>query len=93
MTNEKKADQLSKRIFGFMAAVKETYNVQIHPEAGRRFLKFTVGNRVYCFVDMTNGDVLKAESWRKPAMHARSNVHDADFGLSGVNEYGGIYLK
>jgi hypothetical protein len=49
--------------------------------------------RIYCFVDKKTGDVLKAETWKKPAKHARSNVFDADRGASGVTSHGGAYLK
>lgn len=62
---------------------------------GRRYAHlFTSGRQTmcYCFVDRTNGDVLKAESWRKPAKHKRSNIYDADFGMSGVTVHGARYL-
>ena len=48
---------------------------------------------VYCFVDTTNGDVLKADGWKKPAKHARGNIFNADNGLGGVNWFGGVYLR
>jgi len=47
----------------------------------------------YCFVDKTNGDVLKTDGWKKPAKHARSNIWDDDYGLSGLSVYGAKYLK
>jgi len=46
---------------------------------------------VYCFVDKTNGDVLKAAGWKTPAKGKRSSIYDADSGLGGVDAYGGIY--
>ncbi len=48
---------------------------------------------VYCFVDKTNGDILKAATWRAPAKHARGSIHAADHGVSAVNSYGANYLK
>jgi hypothetical protein len=48
---------------------------------------------VHSFVDQTNGDVLKAASWRSPAKHARGNIYDADYGLSRVTAYGPEYLR
>lgn len=57
----------------------------VHTNGAQRFS--------YCFVDKTNGDVLKSESWKKPAKHARSNIWDDDFGLSGLSQYGAKYLK
>ena len=47
---------------------------------------------VHCFVDMTNGDVLKAASWKAPAKHARGNIFKDDNGLGGVTAYGAKYL-
>mgnify|MGYP005830199853 CR=1 FL=1 len=34
--------------------------------------------RVWAFVDKTNGDILKPESWKKPAKHARGNIYEDD---------------
>ena len=58
---------------------------------GRRYDKIistdTTGNgltgnkpssRVWAFVDKTNGDILKPESWKKPAKHARGNIYEED---------------
>lgn len=54
----------------------------------------TTGQRsVHCFVDKTNGDVLKAEGWKKPAKHARGNIYDERNGLAKMGEYGPAYLK
>ena len=50
------------------------------------------GRRVYCFVDRTNGDVLKSASWKAPAKHARGNIYAAD-PVAGCTEYGGAYLR
>jgi hypothetical protein len=47
----------------------------------------------YCFVDVLNGDILKAASWRAPAKHARGSIYAADFGISAVGPYGANYLK
>lgn len=44
----------------------------------------------FCFINKTNGDVLKAASWKKPAKHARGNIFTNEV---GVNEYGGLYLR
>lgn len=32
------------------------------------------GGSAYVFVDLTNGDILKPESWKAPAKHARGNI-------------------
>jgi hypothetical protein len=47
----------------------------------------------YCFVDKANGDVLKCESWKKPAPIARGNIFNADNGIGAVGPYGANYLR
>jgi hypothetical protein len=65
-------------------------------EMGRRYVRVTrqsvgsSGKSAYCFIDITNGDVLKAESYKKPAKHARGNIYS---GKLGVTCYGGEYLR
>ena len=67
---------------------------------GRRYVRVMryrmprgAGGSVHCFVDMTNGDVLKAASWKAPAKHARGNIFDEHHGLKNMNEYGPAYLR
>lgn len=69
-------------------------------EPGRRYVRIVKSNErdggtsrhVYCFVDKTNGDILKCESWRKPAKHARGNIYTThDFNMA-VNQYGAHYM-
>ena len=67
---------------------------------GRRYAKIvatrrgdhSTGRSVYCFVDMTNGDILKSASWKAPAMHARGNVLDASTYAAAITPYGAAYL-
>jgi len=68
-------------------------------EWGRKYAKLVKNDAgssrsVYCFVDRTTGDILKAESWAAPAKHARGSVLAAttEGRLSGVNVYGANYL-
>lgn len=60
---------------------------------GQRYVKVIRGTGVHCFVDKTNGDVLKAASWKAPAKHARGNIYDAKNGLGWMGEYGPAYLR
>ncbi len=69
-------------------------------EPGRKYAKIVratlggTGKSVHCFVDMTNGNVLKAAGWKAPVTkNPRSNVFDADFGVSGMTAYGAKYIK
>jgi len=65
---------------------------------GKRYIRIVSnrqpsgGRSVYCFVDRTNGDVLKAASWKAPAKHARGNIYASD-PVAGCTEYGGAYLR
>jgi len=76
----------------------ERYPNQTRPvlslEPGRRYVKVVrkeggPGGSVHCFIDTTNGDVLKAAGWKKPAKGARGNIFTDAL---GVSEYGGLYL-
>lgn len=60
---------------------------------GRKFVKLTRdGNSVYCFIDVTTGEVFKPASWKAPAEHARGNVLDqSTWGCFGP--YGIAYLR
>ncbi len=69
-------------------------------EEGQRYIRVVKSSResklsrsVYCFIDKTNGDVLKAASWKAPAKGARGNVFNTDNGLGGVTAYGGKYNR
>ena len=46
----------------------------------------------YGFIDMTTGDLLKSDGWKKPAKHARGNLF-SDNPLAGCGPYGMAYLK
>jgi hypothetical protein len=46
----------------------------------------------YGFIDLTSGDLLKADGWKKPAKHARGNLFSAT-PLAGCGPYGMAYLK
>jgi hypothetical protein len=60
---------------------------------GRRYMKVIRGGSVHCFVDRTNGNVLKAASWSAPAKHARGNIMNDDNGLNCMGEYGAAYMR
>lgn len=63
---------------------------------GGKYVKVYVDDGVFrsihSFIDRSNGDILKAASWRAPAKHARGNIYAADFGKSAINAYGANYL-
>ena len=72
----------------------------IYAEYGKKYARIvhSAANRssrsVHTFVNMINGDILKAGGWKAPATNGvRGNVFDNDFGASVVNQHGAIYLK
>lgn len=67
-------------------------------EMGRRYARIVrtetghhTGRSVHCFIDVTNGDILKAASFKAPAKHARGNIFNEN-ALEGVGVYGAAYL-
>jgi hypothetical protein len=54
----------------------------------------TVNSRsAHCFIDRTNGDVLKTASWAAPAKGARGNIADDKNGLGRMGCYGAGYNR
>jgi len=91
---------------GCKQIVKKFYEGPNHPPERDPVLSYDLGQRyirvvktshgqrgVYCFVDTTNGDVLKAASWKVPAKHARGNIFDESNGLKSMNWHGAAYLR
>ena len=60
---------------------------------GKRYVRVCHGGSAYCFVDKTNGDVLKPAGWKAPAKHARGNIFDEANGLATMGPYGPAYLR
>ena len=66
-------------------------------EPGRRYVRVVRSNggssrSVYCFIDSTNGNVLKAESWKKPHPMMRGNVY-RDPANKCVDWHGAFYAR
>lgn len=67
---------------------------------GKRYIRVVVttaagqGQRSsYCFIDKTNGNVLKSASWKQPERkHPRGNIYDAN-PIAGCTPYGTVYLR
>lgn len=70
--------------------------VVLTTDPGRRYVRIVRNERgsrsVYCFVDKTNGDILKSATWKAPAKIARGSIYDAD-PTKAVTVYGANYLK
>lgn len=66
---------------------------------GGRYIKFVRLNAetnrpesVWCFVDKSNGDILKPASYNAPAKHARGSIYDKNSWKS-IGPYGPAYLR
>lgn len=89
-----KADEEFKKHYSSLEAPKFSMDI------GGRYIKIVRhdaknGSRsVHSFIDRSNGDILKAASWRGPAKHPRGNVFEADYGMksSGANWISVRYL-
>lgn len=61
--------------------------ITIDPK-GQRYLRLVVNNHtqrsVFAFIVTTNGDILKAASWKAPAKHARGSVFSSENGMEAV---------
>ena len=51
------------------------------------------GKHVFCFVDLSTGNVLKAASWKTPAKHPRGSIFGKTPDEWGVTPWGGAYLR
>lgn len=65
---------------------------EVTVKRGRKYARLFHDTSIYCFVDMTTGDILKAETWKKPAKHPRGNIHN-DNPLECCGPYGVAYLR
>lgn len=75
---------------------KLTGGCRVFAMPGRRYVRIVKDwngqQSVHSFVQIDNGDVLKAEGWKKPAKHARGNIYDVSGGLARVRWTGPEYL-
>lgn len=72
-------------------------------EYGRKYARIVEtrhggsGGSVYCFIQLDNGDILKAAGWKAPAKGKRGNIwnDDCDVGIGKpADEYGsGLYRR
>ena len=99
-------DALERFLAGAQAMIDEQF-VEFEPQrqprlrvdpGGRRYLRIVLtrgdgGNRsAWAFIDTTNGDLLRPETWKGPAKTARGNIFDAAGGLAHVSWTGPHYL-
>lgn len=103
--------EVNARALGYINAVSEVnakYHAEHFSRLEKPVIDYSVGSRyirvirvssgsrsVHSFVDRSNGNILKAASWRAPEVkNPRGNIFDPDFGAkaAGVGPYGVRYL-
>lgn len=57
---------------------------------GPKFARIVGDSGVFCFIDLADGSILKADGWKKPAKHSRGNIAN---GAADVGPYGPAYLR
>jgi len=70
---------------------------EVSIEPGTKYARIVVTSpgpqrSAYGFIDLTTGDLLKADGWKKPAKHARGNIYGEN-PLAGCDQYGMQYLR
>ena len=48
---------------------------------------------VFCFIDISNGDILKAAGFKAPAKGKRGSIYAEDHGRSAITPYGAVYRR
>ena len=73
------------------------FKVSMTAEPGRRYCRVVracgPSRSAHCFIDMSNGDILLPDGWKRPAKHARGNLNDAQKGLGNMGPFGPAYLR
>lgn len=108
MDTEKLSEALENFLKGAQAILQEYYIRTKHPEQfwetltierGKRYAKIVRndhdghGRSVHCFVDLTNGDILKSASWRAPAKGARGNIFTSTDLTKVMGPHGAHYFR
>lgn len=78
--------------FGFTEDV--CGSIAVSAKDGSKLTKVMVGKRIHTFIDQSNGDILKAATWKAPAKNGvRGNIFSLDCGASVITHFGARYLK
>jgi hypothetical protein len=83
---------------GFESLVAAGLVPKIELQRGKKFIRVVSretngGGGVYCFLDL-QGNIFKADGWKRPAKHIRGSIFDENFSLGkGLGPYGAAYLR
>lgn len=77
---------------------KRQFGSKVVSEDAQKYTKVFVqepqGNKkIYCFIDRSNGDILKPATYTTPAKGARGNIFDEHNGMKRMGPYGPEYNK
>lgn len=85
---------------------KHLYKIVIEVQVGQKYARIVrrdqwpdqepTGGSAHCFIDLSNGNILKADGWKKPAPQVRGNIFKVDFDIGvgkAVGEFGAAYLR
>jgi hypothetical protein len=85
---------------------KHIHSIVIEPTIGKKYARIVrrdkwpdqepSGGSAHCFIDLDNGNILKADGWKRPAPQIRGNIFAEDFDIGvgrAVGEFGAAYLK
>jgi hypothetical protein len=88
--NETKVSDADLNIF--IAAAREKTNLKLEYVVGQRYARIFTHRSVFCFVDLTNGNVLRHDGWRRPNLKVRNsiqgNIYDEQKGTSAMRASG-----
>ena len=79
----------------FVATAREKTKFDLEYEIRQRYARIFVlkydnagGRTVFCFIDLTNGNVLRPDGWKRPNLKVRNsiqgNVHDEHKGCGSM---------
>jgi hypothetical protein len=85
---------------------KHLYAIVLEAEVGKKYARIVrrdkwpdqapTGGSAHCFIDLANGNILKADGWKRPAPQIRGNIFKDDFDIGpgkAVGEFGAAYLR
>lgn len=90
-----------RRTYGFTSSIHdEMFDWTLGPKFARIIANRSegAGSHVVCFIDMTTGNIHKADGWKKPCTTGatkgvRGNIFTEDRGASCMTPHGTRYLK
>lgn len=91
-------DNLFNRVEGYLTGLRKMssgeYGADYNLKYIRVWQKKGQGQSAHTFIDVSNGNILKAGGWKAPAKNGvRGNVFSENYGLDKVDQYGAKYLK